>query len=112
MLISTSKTSKKLILIRTLIYHEKIGKPRQIKLNRAAFESEIIETFKGAIKKNQTFTFYFHAEEGYDVNRLIGNEWIVFLQKNYPIPTGGKDCYELENSKLTPSKKLEQILSK
>ncbi len=64
--------------------------------------SEIIESFKGKIKRGQQLEFYFNAEEGYDVNRILG-ERIVFLEGNYPLPPGGKGWYELENSSLLPS---------
>lgn len=64
---------------------------------------EIIESFKGKIKRGQQLVFYFRAEEGYDVNRFLG-ERIVFLEGKYPIPSGGKGWYELENSRLAPSK--------
>lgn len=73
-------------------------------------ESEIIELFKGKVKKAQSFTFYFHAEEDYDVKQLIGNEWVVFLEGKFPIPPGGNGWYELENSKLPPSKMLSKKL--
>ncbi len=73
-------------------------------------ESEILESFKGRVKKGQSFTFYFHAEEGYDVKKLIDGEWIVFLEGKFPIPSGGKGWYELENSKLPPSKMLSKKL--
>jgi hypothetical protein len=71
-----------------------------------AVESEVIEIFKGKIEKQKTFTFYFHAEEGFDVKRLIEKDWIVFLEAESLIPAGGKGWYELENSKITASKKL------
>ena len=77
-----------------------------------AVESEIVETFKGAAQKGRTFTFYFRAEEDYNVKRLVGKEWIVFLEREAPVPTGGKGWYELENSKLTPSTKLNSRLRK
>jgi hypothetical protein len=69
-------------------------------------ESEIVESFKGKTKKGQSFVFYFHAEEGFDVKPLIGDKWIVFLQGKYSTPDGGNGCYELENSKLSASLKL------
>jgi hypothetical protein len=65
-------------------------------------KSEIIESFKGKMKRGQPLEFYFHAEEGYDVNRFLG-ERIVFLEGKYPVPAGGKGWYELENSSLLPS---------
>jgi hypothetical protein len=66
--------------------------------------SEIIEPFKGRIKRGQQLEFYFHAEDDYDVKKLLG-EWVVFLEGRHPIPRGGKGWYELENSKLLPSEK-------
>ena len=77
-----------------------------------AVESEIVETFKGRIKKSEVFTFYFSAEEGYDATRLIGKQWIVFLERERPTPNGGKAWFELENSKLTASEKLVLQLRK
>lgn len=67
-------------------------------------ESEIIEPFKGKIKRGQQLVFYIHLEEGYDVNRFLG-EWIVFLEGKHPIPSGGKGWFVLENSSLQPSNK-------
>jgi len=77
-----------------------------------AVESELIETFKGKIKKTAPFTFYFDAEEDYDAQQLVGKEWVVFLEKERPTPTGGKGWYELENSKAPASKKLSVQLRK
>lgn len=75
-------------------------------------ESEIVETFKGKTKKNQTLTFYFSAEEGYDAEQLTGKEWVVFLEKERPVPNGGNGWYELENSKVPASEKLSARLRK
>jgi hypothetical protein len=75
-------------------------------------ESEVIETFKGKTKKNQTLMFYFNAEEDYDAQLLTGKEWIVFLEKEGPVPSGGTGWYELENSKLPASEKLAARLRK
>lgn len=75
-------------------------------------ESETIETFKGKTKKGESLIFYFSAEKGYDVQKLNGKEWIVFLETEREIPTGEKVSFELENSKLTPSKKLVGELRK
>lgn len=75
-------------------------------------ESETLETFKGKTKKGESLTFYFNAEKGYDAQKLNGKEWIVFLETERQIPTGGKAWFELENSKLTPSKKLVVELRK
>ena len=65
--------------------------------------AEVIESFKGRVKRGRELKFYLHAEEGTDVNRFLG-ERIVFLEGEYPVPAGGKGWYELENSSLTPSK--------
>ena len=75
-------------------------------------ESKIIESFKGSVKTGQEFTFYFYAEEGYNVKPLLGGEWIVFLDKESPAPPKGKEkgWYELENSKLPASKALNKKL--
>jgi hypothetical protein len=75
-------------------------------------EGETIETFKGNTKKGESLTFYFSAEKGYDAQKLAGKEWIVFLESERSIPTGGKAWFELENSKLTASKKLAAQLRK
>lgn len=74
-------------------------------------ESAVIETFKGKMKKGK-FVFYFHAEEDYDVQQLTGKEWVVFLEKEGPVPGGGKGWYELENSKIPASEKLGAQLRK
>jgi hypothetical protein len=75
-------------------------------------ESETIETFKGKTKKGESLTFYFSAEEGYNAQKLAGKEWIVFLESERAVPTGGQAWFELENSKLTASKKLAAQLRK
>lgn len=77
-----------------------------------AVESELIETFKGKIKKSANFTFYFDAEEDYNAQQLVGKEWVVFLEKERPTPNGGKGWYELENSTIPASKKLSAELRK
>lgn len=69
-------------------------------------ESKTLEIFKSKFKKGESLIFYFSAEKGYDAQKLNGKEWIVFLEAERPIPTGGKAWFELENSKLTASKKL------
>jgi hypothetical protein len=75
-------------------------------------KSEIVEPFKGGIKKGESFTFYFRAEEDYDVRQLLDKEWIVFLESKSPIPGGGEGWFELENSKISPSKTLSKKLRK
>lgn len=80
--------------------------------NLYAVESELIETFKGRIKKAAPFVFYFDAEEDYDVQQLVGKEWVVFLEKERPTPNGGKAWYELENSTIPASAKLSVQLRK
>jgi hypothetical protein len=69
-------------------------------------QSEIIEPFKGKIKRGQTLEFYLHIEDGEnrDLNNHLGNR-IVFLKGRYPVPKGGKGWYELENSRVNASKK-------
>jgi hypothetical protein len=69
-------------------------------------QSEIIESYKGKIKRGQTLEFYLHIEDGEnrDLNKYLGN-WIVFLKGRYPIPKGGKGWYELENSRINASNK-------
>ncbi|MDT4967102.1 MAG: hypothetical protein QOJ64_1839 [Acidobacteriota bacterium] len=74
-------------------------------------QSEIIEPFKGKIKRGQRLEFYVHVEEGYDVNRIPG-EWVVFLEGKYPIPPGGKGWYELENSSRPASKATLAMMRK
>ena len=74
-------------------------------------ESTVIETFKGKMKKGK-FVFYFHAEEDYNVQQLTGKEWVVFLEKEGPVPNGGNGWYELENSKIPASVKLSTQLRK
>ena len=75
-------------------------------------ESEVVETFNGKTKKGQTLTFYFDAEDGYDAQQLAGKEWVVFLEKQGPVPNGGNGWYELENSKVPASAKLDARLRK
>lgn len=77
-----------------------------------AVQSELVETFKGKVKKTANFTFYFDAEEDYDVQQLVGKDWIVFLEKERPVPAGGKGWYELENSKAPASEKISAELRK
>lgn len=77
-----------------------------------AVESELVEAFKGKIKKTTPFTFYFDAEEDYNAQQLVGKEWVVFLEKERPTPNGGKAWYELENSTIPASEKLSVELRK
>jgi hypothetical protein len=95
--------------------YNQVGIVAHVKINSISFaaddvhplylvRSEIIEPFKGRIQRGQQLEFYFHAEEDFDVNRLVGEEWVIFLEGKYPIPPGGKGWYELENSKLSPTK--------
>jgi hypothetical protein len=72
-----------------------------------AVQSEIIEPFKGKIKRRQALEFYLHIEDGEntDLNKYKGN-WIVFLEGKHPVPKGGKGWYELENSRAKSSKKV------
>jgi hypothetical protein len=74
-------------------------------------ESAVIETFKGKMKKGK-FVFYFHAEEGYNVQQLAGKEFVIFLESEAPVPGGGNGWYELENSKIPASVKLSAELKK
>lgn len=69
------------------------------------FESTVIESFKGQLRRGQPLVFYYRIEEDFDANRLLG-ESIVFLEGRFPVPTGGRGWYEIENSSLRPSKKL------
>lgn len=68
--------------------------------------AKVIEPFKGKIKSGQTIEFYVHIEDG--ENRDLSGylkKWIVFLQGRHPIPSGGKNWYELENSRVASSLK-------
>jgi hypothetical protein len=67
-------------------------------------QSEIIEPFKGRLKRGQSFEFYISAEEDYNINNVLG-EWIVFLTGSANTPDGKWGWFELENSSLPPSKK-------
>ena len=67
-------------------------------------QSEIIESFKGQLKRGQSFEFYISAEEDYNINNVLG-EWIVFLTGSANTPDGKWGWFELENSSLPPSKK-------
>ena len=73
-------------------------------------ESQVIESFKGNAKKGRALTFYFDAEEDYDPQVLVGKQWVVFLEKQGPVPNGGNGWYELENSKVPASAKLSKRL--
>lgn len=75
-------------------------------------ESEVVETFKGKIGKGKAFTFYFNAEENYNPQPLVDKEWIVFLERQRPIPSGGNGWYQLENSTIPASEKLGRRLRK
>jgi hypothetical protein len=75
-------------------------------------ESTVVETFKGKMAKGKSFVFYFNAEEDYDVQKLTGKEWVVFLEKEGTVPAGGNGWYELENSTIPASAKLSAQLRK
>lgn len=99
-----------------------VGAVAHVKINKVVFaaddvhplykiESTVVETFKGKIRKGK-FTFYFHAEEDYDVQQLVDKEFVVFLESEAAVPGGGKGWYELENSKIGASVKLSAQLRK
>jgi hypothetical protein len=66
-------------------------------------QSEIIEPFKGKIKRGQRLEFYIRLEDDYDINRFLG-ERIVFLEVKIPIPYGGIRLFAMENSSRPASK--------
>ena len=43
----------------------------------------VVEPYKGLFKQGQSIEFYFNAEEDYDVSRLAGGEWVVFLDAKF-----------------------------
>lgn len=67
-------------------------------------QSEVIESFKGKLKRGQSFEFYISAEEDYNINKVLG-ERIVFLIGSANTPNRKWGWFELENSNLPVSKK-------
>jgi hypothetical protein len=68
-----------------------------------AARGEVVESFKGKLKRGQSFEFYISAEEDYDINKALG-DWIVFLTGSANTPNGKWGWFELENSSLPASK--------
>src|SRR4051794_9684065 len=64
-------------------------------------QCEIIEPFKGNVKRGEVLDFYYSEEprEESDLNGYLG-EWIVFLEGKFPIPPREKGWYEMEFSRL------------
>lgn len=83
-------------------------KIREIKFAAASIHTlyvvrgEVLETFKGRLKRGQELEFYFDAEEDYDVSKRP-RELIIFLEGRHPVPGGGKGWYEMENSSVIPT---------
>ena len=44
--------------------------------------AEVVEPFKGALRKGQTIEFYHGAEKGFKKERFVGDK-IVFLERNF-----------------------------
>ncbi len=68
-------------------------------------QSEVVEAFKGNVKRGRTLRFYLSVEEGFDVNSRLG-DWIVFLEGSANTPDKKWGWFVLENSSLPYSNKL------
>jgi hypothetical protein len=68
-----------------------------------AARGEVVESFKGKLRRGQPFEFYISAEEDYDINKALG-DWIVFLTGSANTPNGKWGWFVLENSSLPASK--------
>jgi hypothetical protein len=74
-------------------------------------QSEIIEPFKGKIKRGQALEFYLAVEEDFDVNSRLG-DWVVFLEGSSHSPAKKWGWFALENSSLPYSRNLVAKLRK
>jgi len=73
--------------------------------------SEVIEPFKGKLRRGQVLEFYLAVEEGFDVNTRLG-DWIVFLEGSSNTPDKKWGWFVLENSSLPYSKQIVAKLRK
>ena len=73
--------------------------------------SEIIEPFKGNVKRGQPLEFYLAVEEDFNVNSRLG-DWIVFLEGSANTPNKKWGWFVLENSSLPYSKKIVSKMRK
>lgn len=70
---------------------------------------EVIEPFKGKLRRGQAIEFYLFVEEGFDVNSRLG-DWIVFLERSSNTPDKKWGWFALENSSLPYSQRLASKL--
>lgn len=60
-------------------------------------QGEVVEPFKGKVKRGQRLNFYVALEDGVDVNRQL-SDWIVFLEESSNTPDQKRGWFALENS--------------
>jgi hypothetical protein len=68
-------------------------------------QGEVVESFKGRVRRGQKLDFYMSVEEGFDINTRLG-DWIVFLEASSNTPNHKRGWFALENSSLPHSKKI------
>jgi hypothetical protein len=66
---------------------------------------EVIEPFKGRLRRGQALEFYLAVEEGFDVNSRLG-DWIVFLEESSNTPDKKWGLFAMENSSLPYSRTI------
>lgn len=68
-------------------------------------QGEVVESFKGNLRRGQALEFYMAVEDDFNVNSRLG-DWIVFLEKGSHAPDKKPGWFVLENSSLPYSGKL------
>jgi hypothetical protein len=66
---------------------------------------EVIEPFKGKLRRGQMLEFYLSVEEGFNANSHLG-DWVVFLEGSSNTPDKKWGWFVLENSSLPYSQRL------
>ena len=62
-------------------------------------EADVVEPFKGRVRRGQRLHFYMAVEEGFNINSRLG-EWVVFLEESRNTPNGKRGWFTLENSSM------------
>ena len=66
---------------------------------------QVLEPFKGRLKRGQPLKFYMQAERGYDISKYRGG-WIVFLNRSRNSLDHKLSLFALENSGVPYSKEI------
>lgn len=92
-----------------LVAHVRVEKAETVDsipgYDKNRLSGEVVEPFKGALKKGQKIEFYSIADTGYPVENYLG-EKIAFLNKQFDEKRKQHDFVVLENSLVKASTKV------